>query len=110
MPLLDNPPLTQAQIRANRVLALPRRSFSRLLRDWAAGLDLVWNPKAPTTEAQVLAALGTGAAELFQRSAALRAFLEAQKPGCTNIPAANRIKPVIVNPDGTVELAPASAR
>jgi len=104
--LLDTPALpTPAQQRANRVLALPRIILNRLLRSWANGLDQVWNPSAPTTPAQVLAALGPNAAEVFQRSAALRAFLESQKPACTQIPAATRIKPVTINADGTVMLA-----
>ncbi|MGA3172615.1 MAG: hypothetical protein ABSE62_16560 [Chthoniobacteraceae bacterium] len=105
MSLLDTPmPVPPAQQRANRAIALPRRLLEQLLRSWAAGLDLVWNPHAPTTTAQVLAALGTNAGELFTRSAALRAFLEAQKPGCTNIPQAGRVKEVTIHGDGTVSL------
>ena len=94
-----------AQQRATRALALPRVVLTRLLQSWAAGLDLVWNPPAQTTTAQILAALGPKAAELFQRSAALRAFLESQKPGCTNIPSTARVKPVTLNGDGTATLA-----
>jgi hypothetical protein len=104
--LLDTPAsLSPAQLRANRALALPRIILNRLLRSWAAGLDLVWNPQPPVTTAQILAALGPEAAELFTRSAALRAFLESQKPGCTDIPSAARVKPVTLHPDGTVTLS-----
>ena len=106
MPTLLDPPaaISPAQLRAIRALALPRAVLNRLLQSWASGLDLVWNPPAQTTTAQILAALGPEAAELFTRSAALRAFLEAQKPGCTNIPSAARVKPVTLNADGTVTL------
>jgi hypothetical protein len=103
--LLDTPAkLSPAQRRANRALALPRIILSRLVQSWANGLDQIWNPPAPTTPALVLAGLGSQAAELFQRSAALAAFLESQKPGCTAIPAAARAKPVTINADGTVTL------
>jgi hypothetical protein len=109
MSLLDTPAvIPPAQARANRAIALPRLVFDRLLRSWAAGLDLVWNPPSNVTSAEVLAALGTNAAELFNRSAALRAFLESQKPGSTNIPAAKRIKPVTISPDGSATLTPAA--
>jgi hypothetical protein len=94
---------------AQRALKMPSRMLTQLVRSWSAGVDLIWNTPAP---AEVLAALGTSGAELFQRSAALRAFLESQKPGCTATPAAARIKPVTVKADGTVTLAaaaPASA-
>jgi len=108
--LLDTPaPLSVAQRRANAVLALPRVMLKRMLQGWTNGLDQVWNPPAPTTPAQVIAALGTNAAEVFQRSAALRTFLESQKAGCTNLPAAARIKPVTINPDGSATLTPAPA-
>ena len=110
MSLLDSPaPLTQAQARATRALAIPRAILTRDLQTWADGLDLIWNPPVSTTTAAILAALGPNAAELFTRSAALRAFLESQKPGCTAIPQAARIKPVTINPDGTVALAPPPA-
>ena len=107
--LLDPPAAANpAQLRATRALALPRSMLNRLLRSWNAGLDLIWNPPAPTTTAQVLAALGGQGAALFTRSAALRAFLEAQKPGCTATASAARIKAVTLNADGTVTLASSS--
>lgn len=102
MSLLDSPtPLSPAQTRANRARALPRTILHRLLRTWGDGLDLIWNTPNP---AEVLAALGTNAGELFRRSAELRAFLESQKAGCTNIPQSARIKATVINPDGTVTL------
>ena len=103
MTLLTQPPkITPAQARANRVLALPRTVFTRLLRSWEEGLDAVWSAPDP---AAVLAAMGPQAGELFARSAQLRTFLEQQEPGCTNIPAAAKIKPVTTNPDGSVTLS-----
>jgi hypothetical protein len=48
--------------------------------------------------------MGSQAAVLFAHSAALRAFLEARQPGSTAIPQAAKIKPVTINPDGTVTL------
>jgi hypothetical protein len=102
MSLLTPPAKPNAtQARAARALALPRTIFNRLLKSWAEGVDAVWSAPAP---ADVLAAMGTQAGELFTRSAQLRAFLESQQPGCTNIPQAARIKPVTINPDGTVTL------
>jgi hypothetical protein len=76
--------------------------FNRLLRSWAEGLDAVWGAPDPGA---VLAAMGTQAGELFARSAELRAFLEAQQAGSTNIPQAGKIKEVTVKEDGTVMLA-----
>jgi hypothetical protein len=101
MPNLLTPPAkpTDAQCRATRALALPRTMFTRLLQSWAQGLDLVWSAPKP---ADVIAAMGSSAAEVFTRSAQLRAFLEAQSPGCTNIPQAAKIKPHTINADGTV--------
>ncbi len=105
MNLLDTPaPLAPAQVRANRAAAMPRRILNSLLKQWGQGLDLVWSPPPNTTTAEILAALGPSAGELFARSAALRAFLESQKQGCTNIPQAGRIKPTTTNADGTVTL------
>ena len=105
MSLLDTPtPVSPAQQRANRAIALPRSILNRLLQQWSRGLDLIWNPPAGVTTAQILAALGTEGAELFNRSAALRAFLETQKPGCTATAHAARIRPVNINADGTVTL------
>jgi hypothetical protein len=86
-------------------MALPRAMLNRLLQAWGNGLDLIWNPPGNVTTAEILAALGTNGGELFARSAALRAFLEQQKPGCTNIPHAGRVRAVTVNGDGTVVLA-----
>jgi hypothetical protein len=94
---------TPAQARAVRALRLPRIMFTRLLRSWTEGLDAVWSAPNP---AEVLAAMGPQAAELFTRSAQLRAFLESQQPGSTSIPSAAKIKPVTIHPDGTVTLAP----
>jgi hypothetical protein len=80
--------------------------FNRLLRSWSDGLDAVWSAPDPGA---VLAAMGTEAGELFARSAQLRAFLEQQMPGSTNIPQAAKVKPVTLNADGTVTLVPAPA-
>jgi hypothetical protein len=104
MTTLLTPPtkITPTQARANRALALPRIMFNRLLRSWTSGLDLVWSAPDP---AAVLAAMGPQAGELFARSAQLRAFLEQQQPGSTNIPQVAKIKPVTVNQDGTVTVA-----
>jgi hypothetical protein len=101
--LPDKPTLAQA--RAVRVLALPRLMFNRLLRSWSEGLDAVWSAPNP---ADVLAALGPQAGELFTRSEQLRAFLESQQPGSTAIPSTARIKPYAIHPDGTVTLQPAA--
>jgi hypothetical protein len=102
----STPPPTIAQCRAKRALSLPDAMLKRLLRSWAEGLDAVWTAPDP---AAVLAAMGTQAGALFARSAQLRAFLEAQQPGCTAIPQAARIKPHTVNADGTVTLVGAAA-
>jgi hypothetical protein len=105
MSLLTLPtPPTPAQARAARALALPRIIFTRLLRDWRDGIKTVW---AAPTPADVITALGPSAAELFTRSAQLRAFLEAQQPGCTQIPhtpEAALIQPHTIHPDGTVTI------
>ncbi len=93
-----------AQARAARALAAPRVVFNRALRSWSATLDLIWTAPNP---AEVLAALGPQAGELFTRSQQLRAFLETQQPGCTNIPSAAKIKPCTIHPDGSVTLSPA---
>jgi hypothetical protein len=76
--------------------------FKRLLKSWAEGLDAVWSAPDP---AAVLAAIGKDAGELFTRSEQLRAFLEAQQPGSTNIPQVAKIKAYTIHPDGTVTLA-----
>ena len=103
MSLLDSPVVvTPAQQRASRALALPRAILNRLLQSWGNGLDLVWNPGSGITPAEVVAALGPNAGEVFRRSEALRGFLEGQRPGCTNIPQASRIKAYTINADGTV--------
>jgi hypothetical protein len=103
MTTLLTPPakITPTQARANRALALPRIMFNRLLRSWAEGLDAVWGAPDPSA---VLTAMGPQAGELFARSAQLRAFLEQQQPGSTNIPQAAKIQAVTVNGDGTVTL------
>jgi hypothetical protein len=101
MSLLDPPTVTRAQSNAQSALRIPARLFNQILQTWSRGLDLIWGAPAP---ADVLAALGASGVELFQRSAALQAFLESQKPGCTNIPSAARVKPVNLNADGTVTL------
>jgi hypothetical protein len=101
MTLLDQPTQTRAQRNAKAALAVPLSLLNQMLQKWGNGLDCIWNQ--PNT-ADVLAALGTNGVELFQRSAALRAFLESQRPGCTNIAQASRIRPVNLNADGTVTL------
>jgi len=105
MTLLSSPAKpTAAQARAARALAMPRAMFTRLLRSWSEGVDAIWSAPSP---ADVLAALGPQGAELFTRSEQLRAFLESQQPGCTNTSQAALVKPVALNPDGTVTLQPA---
>jgi len=105
MSLLDAPtPLPVAQRRAQAALRKPRAILTNLVKEWSEGVDHVWNPPDGTTPAQILAQLGTSGVELFTRSAQLRAFLEGQAAGCTNIPAAARIQAVNLNADGTVTL------
>lgn len=99
------PKPTIAQCRAKRALALPRVMFKRLLRSWAEGLDAVWSAPDP---AAVLAAMGNQAGELFTRSQQLRAFLESQQPGSTNIPQIAKIRSYTIHPDGAVTLTPAT--
>ena len=99
MSLLDPPQVNRAQQAAQRALRMPARILNQTLRSWNAGVDLIWKQPNPS---DVLSALGTSGAELFQRSAALRAFLESQKPGCTKTASAARIKEVTLNGDGTV--------
>jgi hypothetical protein len=105
MSLLDTTTQTRAQSCAKRAVQIPLQMLNQMLRQWNNGLDLIWNQPSP---ADVLAAIGTNGVELFQRSAALAAFLESQKPGCTNTPQAARIKAVTLNADGTVTLAAAA--
>jgi hypothetical protein len=82
-----------------------------LIQTYSANYDRFWNtPAGGPNPAAMAGAFGKDAAELFQRSAALAAFLQAQFPGA--VPAAKLTVPagyaVTANADGTVTVTKAS--
>lgn len=105
MPLLDptpTPTLTPAQAVAASLVRLPRQQFEIEFLNWKRGMLALWqNPAVPVSD--ILAEIGTDAAELFQLSAAKVRFFEEVKPGCTTDVLA-LMQPFTVNPDGTVTL------
>jgi hypothetical protein len=102
MNLYDPPAATPAQSRANLALGMPRRMLTQTLNQYNRTLDAIWAAPNP---AATLAALGAEGVALFNELAAWRAFLEARKPGCTASRSAARIKPTVLNADGTVTLS-----
>lgn len=73
-----------------------------LLVSWRTNIDRVWDAPAP---ALVLAEFGTHAVEIFTKSNATVAFLEALQPGCTADRLA-KVQPCTPHGDGTVTLDP----
>ena len=71
-----------------------------LLVAWRTNIDRVWDSSAP---AMVLAEFGEKAVEIFTKSNATVAFLEALQPGCTSDRSA-KVRPCTPHADGTVTL------
>lgn len=102
MPILnDITPLTPAQEMANTLKGITAGQFRTLLQSWIDGMQLLWGN--PDNTADILEALGTEAAELFQLSANTVQFLETLKPGCTTA-SLSMMRPFTVHQDGTVTL------
>ena len=104
MSLLDTQTteLSVAARGAQRLKGLPAFQFSLLLNSWKAGVEIIWAKPALTVE--VLAALGTDAAELFDLSSKTAAFLHSVKPGCVDATVALINQYYTVHQDGTVTL------
>ena len=94
--------------KANRVRQIAAQTADRLIQEWEQGWSLVWDHPNP---AEVLAELGTDAAEIFDLSAANVQFLATILAGkrqddLDRILATVAAKPeTITNEDGTVTLA-----
>ena len=85
--------------RAARLKDAAKVNFNSLLAAWNASVTLLWN----NDTADILAALGTDAADVFDLSAKTVAFMESIKPGCTTEGRA-LMRPFTVHADGTVTL------
>lgn len=104
-PLLSpQAPLTQLQKDVANLLSFPATQLQIRLTDWKNAFRLIWKNSDSTSD-EVLAALGTNAANLFQLSALEVTYLEQLSPGCTT-DTLSLLKPCTVNPDGTVTLSP----
>lgn len=62
----------------SQLLSTPRKVIEQLYSQWIQSYDLVWGDQGGVTPEQRLAALGTQAAELMNRSADLVTFLLTQ--------------------------------
>jgi hypothetical protein len=92
--------IAQAKQIAAEVMYDSVSAHAPLLVSWRTNIDRVWDAPEP---ALVLAEFGTKAVEIFGKSNATVAFLEALQPGCT----ADRLAKVLhctVHEDGTVTL------
>lgn len=93
---------TAKQIAAD-VMRDATSAHAPLLVSWRTNIDRVWNSPSPEL---VLAEFGTLAAEIFAKSNATVAFLEALEPGCT-LDRLAKVLPCTVHEDGTVTIDPA---
>ena len=88
------------------------RLAETIIREWEHGFDALWNHHLVTPE-EILAELGTDAAEVFELSAATVQFMAAILPGrldeeWTRIQAKVAAKPATtVQDDGSVTIDPA---
>jgi len=99
-------PVNAAQFVANRVANTVQVAFGNLLQTYMSEFDAIWRPgsAANYTTADVLAAFGPYATDLFQRSAATRDFLLAQVADCVPVDYQTPLVSVTFNQDGTVTL------
>jgi hypothetical protein len=112
MPISTPPPLpkaprpTRAQLAAKKALSLTQAHAIRSKQTYARVNREVWGGKA--APADVLAALGTNAANVLAYASQLGTALDQQLPGTTaQIPVTAQIKPVTIAADGTATLAAA---
>lgn len=100
-----------------RILAAPRQLAVDLVTQWEQAFDTLWRASGQVSVADKLAAIGTDAAELVQRSRDLVEFIIAQlsigDPAKVDQELIARIMAkvasmpeIVVNPDGTITLAP----
>jgi len=103
MSILDQPTstaVTPAQREAAKIRADAFENFSRLVAAYEYGLKQFWdNPNA--TPAEIAAALGTDAAEVFQLHGTLATVIRQVKPNA-DISSASDYGTYTVNADGTV--------
>ena len=81
--LLERKPVRQhneAEARAQHLRTVPARVFRQVLRSWEDSVKMLWEYEDPQA---VLDLLGEDAAELFDLSGKVAAFLETVKPECT---------------------------
>jgi hypothetical protein len=107
-PAPGGPTDAQAVATAKAAIVADLQNLRNLLvRTYLTSYDRFWNtPASNPNPAEMADAFGKDAAELFQRSAALAAFLQAQFPG--TVPAAKLTVPagysVTSNADGSVTI------
>lgn len=92
--------IAQAKQIAADVMYASVTAHAPLLVAWRNNIDRVWDSPDPTL---VLAEFGTNAVEIFAKSNATVAFLEALEPGCTTDRLA-KVQPCTPHADGTVTL------
>ena len=99
-------PEQQASQRAAIAMRAPLAHQGAAIEIWKQHIKAIFvSCKNPATApAQHVAAMGTSAAALFTWAENLRAYLEKENPGCTQIAEADLIKPYVKNDDGTVTL------
>ena len=116
MPLLTPPPTPPIEqlvnMQVSQIRQLPRRLAEQLYRSWDQAFDFMWVERDGVTPAMRLEALGTAAAEMFERNTALVTFMVGMFTGEDNALVAKIMAKVAtipaytVNEDGTVTLNP----
>jgi len=107
MSVLDRPAtpeITPALRVAAQIKQTARNTFQQLFNTFESSIKTFWlNPQA--TPAEIAAAIGTDAGEVFKLHAKLGAFLNDVKPGCVTS-AASLVGDVTYHDDGTVTVKP----
>lgn len=108
-PIQSIPAVIRIRNEAAQIKAAPRRLVDTLMQSWERPFDLLWaNPNS--TPAELLAEIGTDAAELFAENAALVQFLVSRLAGKDDALVAKIMAKVATipsytaNQDGTVTL------
>lgn len=102
-------PVAPAQRIATRIVNQTARAATMLIQQWEQGFDALWNNPQATPE-EILAEMGTDAAEVFELSTAMIGLMSNILPSklpdeWTRIQAKIAAKPATtVNEDGTVTI------
>lgn len=96
---------TSAEKEAAKIKNTINMLRTQLVRAYMTNFDSVWRPKPDIATADVLAAFGKDALELFAASAALRDFIESITPGAIPEGYRTALQEVTVHEDGSITLA-----